>query len=90
MKDFWKRFSQNRGAVVGLVILLLVVIVSIVAPFLYTKSPWAMVQRPFIPPFTMDAFFSVRIRWGVISLQVSLTVPGCRFSLVLSRPWSLC
>ncbi|KQR30043.1 MULTISPECIES: ABC transporter permease [Agrobacterium] len=57
MKDFWKRFSQNRGAVVGLVILLLVVIVSIVAPFLYTKSPWAMVQRPFIPPFTMDAFF---------------------------------
>ena len=56
MKDFWKRFSQNRGAVVGLVILLLVVVLSIVAPFIYTKSPWAMVQRPVIPPFTMDAF----------------------------------
>jgi peptide/nickel transport system permease protein len=56
MKDFWKRFSQNRGAVVGLVILLLVVVLSIVAPFIYTKSPWAMVQRPFIPPFAMDAF----------------------------------
>ncbi|MDP9789022.1 ABC transporter permease [Agrobacterium tumefaciens] len=56
MKDFWKRFSQNRGAVIGLVILLLVVILSIVAPFIYTKSPWSMVQRPFIPPFTMDAF----------------------------------
>ena len=56
MKDFWKRFSQNRGAVIGLVILLLVVVLSIVAPFIFTKSPWAMVQRPFIPPLTMDAF----------------------------------
>jgi peptide/nickel transport system permease protein len=55
MKDFWGRFSQNRGAVVGLVILVMVVILSIVAPFIFTKSPWAMVQRPFIPPFTMDA-----------------------------------
>lgn len=89
MKDFWKRFSQNRGAVVGLVILLLVVIVSIVAPFLYTKSPWAMVQRPFIPPFTMDAFFLGTDPMGR-DLAAGLAY-GARVSLlvVLSRPWSL-
>ncbi|MCM2472315.1 ABC transporter permease [Rhizobium sp. CG5] len=56
MTDFWTRFSQNRGAVVGLVILIAVVILSFSAPFIFTRSPWAMVQRPFIPPFTMDAF----------------------------------
>ncbi|MBP2171397.1 peptide/nickel transport system permease protein [Erwinia toletana] len=57
MKDFWQRFSQNRGAVIGLLILLLVVILSIAAPFLYEKSPWAMVQRPFLPPFTVAQYF---------------------------------
>lgn len=56
MKDFWKRFSRNRGAVIGLVILAAVVILSIAAPFVYPKSPWAMVQRPFLPPFTTERF----------------------------------
>jgi len=56
MKDFWKRFSRNRGAVIGLIILAAVVILSITAPFLYAKSPWAMVQRPFLPPFTTERF----------------------------------
>ncbi|MBB3609736.1 ABC transporter permease [Rhizobium sp. BK602] len=56
MKDFWKRFSRNRGAVIGLFILAAVVILSIVAPFVYPKSPWAMVQRPFLPPFTTERF----------------------------------
>ncbi|MFT6772879.1 MAG: peptide/nickel transport system permease protein [Paracoccaceae bacterium] len=55
MKDFWKRFSYNRGAVIGLVILLLVVATAIAAPFVFPQSPWKMVQRPFLPPFTMDA-----------------------------------
>lgn len=56
MKDFWKRFARNKGAVLGLVILFAVVALSVAAPFLFPKSPWAMVQRPFIPPFTMDRF----------------------------------
>lgn len=50
MKDFWKRFARNKGAVVGLIILCAVVILSILAPYLYPKSPWAMVQRPFLAP----------------------------------------
>lgn len=54
MKDFWIRFSYNRGAVIGLVILLLVVLAAILAPFLFPQSPWKMVQRPFLPPFTQE------------------------------------
>ncbi|NJO21906.1 MAG: ABC transporter permease [Sphingomonadales bacterium] len=55
MKDFWRGFSRNRGAIIGLLILAAVVALSVAAPFLYPKSPWAMVQRPFIPPLTRDA-----------------------------------
>lgn len=54
MKSFWTRFSYNRGAVIGLVILTLVLATAILAPFLFPQSPWKMVQRPFLPPFTQD------------------------------------
>ncbi len=55
MRDFWKRFKRNRGAVVGLGILILVILIAILAPVLFPQSPWKMVQRPFLPPFTMEA-----------------------------------
>jgi peptide/nickel transport system permease protein len=54
MKAFWSRFRQNRGAVIGLVILVIVIICAIAAPFLFPRSPWSMVQRPFLPPFEME------------------------------------
>lgn len=54
MKDFWKQFRYNRGAVIGLVILAIVIAAAIAAPFLFPQSPWKMVQRPFLPPFTQD------------------------------------
>ncbi|WP_099867701.1 ABC transporter permease [Pararhizobium haloflavum] len=56
MGDFWKRFSRNRGAVIGLFILLLVVVVAAIAPLLFPDSPWRMVQRPFLPPFEMSEY----------------------------------
>ncbi|WP_227270688.1 ABC transporter permease [Roseobacter weihaiensis] len=57
MKEFWKRFRYNRGAVIGLVILALVIATAIAAPFLFPQSPWKMVQRPFLPPFTDDTLW---------------------------------
>ncbi len=54
MKDFWKRYRYNRGAVIGLFILAIVVATAILAPFIFPQSPWKMVQRPFLPPFTQD------------------------------------
>ncbi|MBM2324011.1 MULTISPECIES: ABC transporter permease [Marivita] len=54
MRAFWSRFRQNRGAVIGLIILAIVIICAIAAPFLFPRSPWSMVQRPFLPPFEMD------------------------------------
>jgi len=54
MMSFWKRFSYNRGAVIGLVILTFVIAAAILAPILFPQSPWKMVQRPFLPPFTQE------------------------------------
>ncbi len=51
MKDFWKRYRYNRGAVIGLFILALVVAAAILAPVIFPQSPWKMVQRPFLAPF---------------------------------------
>ncbi|RVT92014.1 ABC transporter permease [Rhodovarius crocodyli] len=50
MKDFWRRFSRNRGAVVGLVILLLVCLVAALADVIFPGSPWDMATAPFMPP----------------------------------------
>lgn len=54
--NFISRFARNRGALIGLAILLVVVIFAIVAPMLYPQSPWRMVGRPFMAPFMMERF----------------------------------
>lgn len=50
MSDFWRRFRRNRGAVVGLVILALVIAVAAFASVLFPGSPWDMATAPFVPP----------------------------------------
>ncbi len=53
MSDFWRRFRRNRGAVVGLVILLLVMFMAATAGLFFPDSPWDMVAAPFMPPGEM-------------------------------------
>jgi peptide/nickel transport system permease protein len=50
VRDFWRRYSRNRGAVVGLVILSLVLLLALLAPVLFPGSPWDMATAPFAPP----------------------------------------
>ncbi|MEN5083759.1 ABC transporter permease [Bosea sp. TWI1241] len=54
--NFISRFARNRGALIGLAILLVVVVFAVVAPMLYPQSPWRMVGRPFMAPFMMERF----------------------------------
>lgn len=54
MNSFLRTFARNRGAVIGLCILTIVVIVAILAPLIYPGSPWRMVHRPFLAPFVME------------------------------------
>ncbi|MGM0782918.1 MAG: ABC transporter permease [Pseudomonadota bacterium] len=54
--SFFARFAQNRGALIGLIILTLIIAMAALAPLLYPESPWRMVQRPFLPPLEMNGF----------------------------------
>ena len=54
--NFLKRFSRNRGAVIGLAILVAVAAFALLAPSLYPQSPWRMVGRPFMAPFALERF----------------------------------
>ncbi|MFD2238289.1 ABC transporter permease [Aureimonas populi] len=56
MREFWANFSRNRGALIGLCVLALVLLLAAAAPLLFPRSPWAMVQRPFLPPFDNPGF----------------------------------
>jgi len=48
--EFWDRFQRNRGAVIGLGIILAVILMAVVAPFVYPDDPSDMVAQPFLWP----------------------------------------
>lgn len=54
VRDFWRRFARNKGALVGVAILATVVAAALLAPILHPESPWKMVQRPFLPPLSVE------------------------------------
>lgn len=54
--NFWRRFCRNKGALVGLVIILAVVLMAIFAPWLASNDPWDMVQQPFLHPLQEPGF----------------------------------
>jgi len=49
-RQTWQMFYQNRAAMLGLCILLVIIITSIVGPLLYTVPPREMVWMPLTPP----------------------------------------
>ncbi len=53
MSSFLRAFARNRGAVVGVVILLLVGVLAATAGVLFPFSPWDMQSAPFMPPGEM-------------------------------------
>lgn len=48
--QFFKLFSRNYGAVVGLIILGLIILMAIFAPVLFPGSPWKTVATPLLRP----------------------------------------
>ncbi|HZI83449.1 MAG TPA: ABC transporter permease [Casimicrobiaceae bacterium] len=79
MREFARRFARNRPALAGLAILLAVIAIALLAPLLYPGSPFALVARPFQPPFEGYLF-------GTDQLGRDLTaevVHGARTSLAI-------
>jgi len=87
MKPFMKRYARNVGAVFGLVVVVLVVLVALAAPLIYEDSPWMMVADPLIAPFSDSAYpfgtdmlgrdITAGLVWGArVSLLVGLLSTG--------------
>jgi peptide/nickel transport system permease protein len=53
MTRFWKLLLRNPGGLIGSIILIIAIAVALLGPMVFPNSPWRMVQRPFLPPFTM-------------------------------------
>ena len=79
--DFWRRFRRNKGAVAGMVVLLLVAAVALLGPWLATNDPWAMVEQPFVRPWTEPGFLLGTDTLGRDIL--SGLVYGARISLLI-------
>jgi peptide/nickel transport system permease protein len=47
---FWRRFCRNKGAVIGLVVLVIAGLMAILGPWIAPNDPWDMVERPFLSP----------------------------------------
>ncbi len=53
---FWRRFRRNKGAVIGLFAIILITLLALAAPLIAPHDPWAMLQRPFLPPLKAAGF----------------------------------
>jgi len=53
---FFKRFAQNKGAVVGLVIVVLVVLLALLAGAVFPENPWNSVAEPLLDPLADRAY----------------------------------
>jgi peptide/nickel transport system permease protein len=56
MKRISKTLLRHPGGLIGLVILAIAIAVALFGPTLFPASPWRMVQRPFLPPFSVKGF----------------------------------
>jgi peptide/nickel transport system permease protein len=79
MKDFWARYRRNKGSVVGIIILALVLLLALAGPLLMPGDPWDVKGRPLLPPssaFLMGTDMLGRdVLSGVIhGAQVSLLI----------------
>ncbi|CAN7683045.1 ABC transporter permease [Bosea sp. LjRoot9] len=81
MSPFWRKLLSNPASLIGLVIMVAILLIAIVGPLIYTNSPWRMVQRPFLAPFTVD---SVRLGTDALGRDIATgLVHGARVSLLV-------
>lgn len=78
---FWRRFCRNKGAVVGLAVLVWVAVVALFGPLFLEYGPWDMVDAPFLEPLSPDG------RWlGTDTMGRDIwagLVHGARVSLLI-------
>ena len=80
MNAFWKRFSRNVGAVIGVAIMAVVLVLAVFGPWIAPGDPWAMAGGPVTPPLEEGHVLGTdmlgRDVWSTI-------VHGARVSLII-------
>jgi len=78
---FWRRFSRNKGAVFGLIVLMLVALITALGPFVAQNNPWDMVGTPFAAPMAEQGLLLGTDTMGRDILSGIVT--GARVSLLI-------
>jgi peptide/nickel transport system permease protein len=50
MRNFWAIYRRNKGSVIGIVILAMVLMLALAGPILMPDDPWDIKGRPLMPP----------------------------------------
>ncbi|WP_207460833.1 ABC transporter permease [Azospirillum sp. SYSU D00513] len=79
-RDFWRGFARNKGAVLGLLLLLAVMALAAFADILFPGDPWEMATAPFQPPLSGDALLGSDMLGRDIAAGIA---HGARVSLVI-------
>ncbi|WP_421990310.1 ABC transporter permease [Roseococcus sp.] len=87
MREFWRRYRRNKGAVVGLILLLLVFAMAASAPLIFPDSPWDMVAAPFMPPGEMGMLLGSDSLGRDVAAGIA---HGARISLMVGAVSTVC
>ena len=86
LAEFWYYFRENRGAVIGLVFIILVVLIAIFAPFIAPHDPTDQVRTALLQPPAWESGGSWTYALGTDSVGrdiLSRLIFGSRYSLFI-------
>ncbi|MDB5612429.1 MAG: transporter permease subunit [Devosia sp.] len=86
VREFWHYFSQNRGAVIGLIVLLIMVLIALFAPVLAPHAPELQYRDALLKPPAWQEGGSWTYVLGTDPVgrdMLSRLMYGARFSLVI-------
>jgi len=84
LAEFWHYFKQNKGAVVGLVVFCLLVLIAIFAPLIAPHAPDQQFRDAFLTPPVWQEGGSMKFLLGTDAVgrdMLSRLIYGARFSL---------
>src|SRR6476619_8560642 len=86
LREFWRAFAQNRGAVIGLVLVFLLLALALGADFIAPHPPNEQFREFTLTPPAWDAAGSTRFLFGTDPVGrdiLSRLIHGTRLSLLI-------
>lgn len=88
MNGFWRRYRQNLGATLGLVLIALIILLAVLASLIFPVSPWQMQGAPLLNPFEDPAF---PLGTDMLGRDIAAGLAyGARVSLLVGSVSTLC